>query len=63
MFMDDSLLLGKNYNQIDMLVQTVHMLSREKRIELGLPNYGVFIFERGERQPRRMEQFSLVDTK
>ena len=54
MFVDDSLLLGKNYNQINMLVQTVHMLSMEKRMELGLPNYGVFIFERGERQSRRM---------
>ena len=47
-FMDDFKLFGKSHDQIDSLVQTVYMLSKDIGMEFGLKKCGVLIMKRGK---------------
>ena len=47
-FKDDLKLLAKSKNQIDSLVQTVHMFSENIGLQFGIKKCGVLIMERGK---------------
>ena len=48
MFMDDLNLFGKNNDQIDSLVHTVHLFSKDINMELGLKKCSVLVLKRGK---------------
>ena len=48
LFMDDLKLFAKRKNQIDLLVQTVHIFSEGIGMQFGIKKCGVVIIERGE---------------
>ena len=48
LFMDDLKLFAKSKNQVDSLVQTVHLFSEDTGVEFGMKKCGVFIMERGK---------------
>ena len=48
LFMDDLKLFAKGKNQIDSLVQTVHIFSEEIGMQFGIKKFGVLIMERGK---------------
>ena len=48
LFMDDLKLFGKDLDQIDSLVQTVHIFSTDIGMEFGLKKCGVLIMKRGK---------------
>ena len=48
LFMGDLKLLGKSYEQIDSLVQTVHTFSTDIGMEFGIKKCGVLILKRGK---------------
>ena len=48
LFMDDLKLFVKSKNQIDSLVQTVHILSEDIGMQFGIKKCGVVIMERGK---------------
>ena len=48
LFMDDLKLFVKNKNQIDFLVETVHLFSEDIGMQFGIKKCGVLIMERGK---------------
>ena len=48
LFMDDLKLFAKGKNQIDSLVQTVHIFSQDTGVQFGIKKCGVLIMERGK---------------
>ena len=48
LFMDDLKLFAKSKNQIDSLVQTVHIFSEDIGMQFGIKKCGVLIMERGK---------------
>ena len=48
LFMDDLKLFGKNQDQIDSLVQTVHLFSEDIGMQFGLNKCGVLVLKRGK---------------
>ena len=48
LFMNDLKLFGKNQNQIDSLVNTVHVYSNDIGMEFGINKCGVLVMERGK---------------
>ena len=48
LFMDDLKLFAKGKNQIDSLVQTVHIFSQDTGMQFGIKKCGVLIMERGK---------------
>ena len=48
LFMDDLKLFDKSKNQIDSLVQTVHIFSEDIGMQFGIKKCGVLIMERGK---------------
>ena len=46
LFMGDLKLFGKDYNQIDPVVQTIHFVSSDIRIEFGIKKCGLLILRR-----------------
>ena len=46
--MDDLKLFAKGKNQIDSLVQTVHIFSKDTGMQFGIKKCGVLIMERGK---------------
>ena len=48
LFMDDLKLFVESKNQIDSLVQTVHILSEDIGMQFGIKKCGVLIMERGK---------------
>ena len=47
-FMDDIKLFGKSQNQIDLLVNTVYLLSSDIGMEFGIGKCGVLVMQRGK---------------
>ena len=48
LFMDDLILCAKNKNQIDSLVQTVHIFSEDIGMQFGIKKCGVLTMETGK---------------
>ena len=48
LFMDDPKLFAKRKNQIDSLIQTVHILSEDLDMQFGKKKCGVLVMERGK---------------
>ena len=48
MFMDDLKLFGKSNDQIDSLIQTVHLFSKDINMEFGLKKCGILVLKRGK---------------
>ena len=48
LFMDDLKLFAKGKNQIDSLVQTVHIFSQDTGMQFGIKMCGILIMERGK---------------
>ena len=48
LFMDDLKLFDKSKNQIDSLVQTVHIFSEDIGMQFGIKKCGVLTMERGK---------------
>ena len=48
LFMDDLKFFAKSKNQIDSLVQTVHIFSEDNGMKFGIKKCGVLIVERGK---------------
>ena len=48
LFMDDLKLFAKNQDQIDSLVQTVHLFSEDIGMQFGLNKCGVLVWKRGK---------------
>ena len=46
--MDNLKLFGKDYNHIDSLVQTVHFVSSDIRMEFGIKKCGLLTLRRGK---------------
>ena len=46
LFMDDLKLYGKNKNKVDMLVQSVRVVSEDIRMELGIKKCAVLVMKR-----------------
>ena len=59
LFMDDLKLLGKSYEQIDSLIQTVHTFSMDIGMEFGIKKCGVLVLKRGK--IIKMEGIGLPD--
>ena len=48
LFMDDLKLFGKNKEQIDSLVKTVHIIGKDIGMEFGIKKCGVLVMKRGK---------------
>ena len=48
LFMDDLKLFAKSKNEIDSLVQTVHLFSEDNVMQFGIKKCGVLVLERGK---------------
>ena len=48
LFMDDLKLYGKSKNQVDILVQSVRVVSEDIRMELGIEKCAVLVVKRGK---------------
>ena len=46
--MDDLKLFGKSYEQIDLLVRTVHRFTMDIGMEFGIKKCGVLVLKRGK---------------
>ena len=46
--MDDLKLFAKSKNEIDSLVQTVHLFSEDNVMQFGIKKCGVLVLERGK---------------
>ena len=47
-FMDDLKLFGKNEKQIDSLVKTVHVFTKDIGMEFGIKKCGMFVMKKGK---------------
>jgi len=57
--MNDMKLLGKSEDQIDSLVQTVHLFSEDIGMEFGLKKCGVLLMKRGKKV--RFDGITILD--
>ena len=48
LFMDDHKLFGKNEKQIDSLVKTVHIFSKDIGMEFGIKKCGMLVMKKGK---------------
>ena len=48
LYMDDLKLYGKSYDQIETLVETVHMVSKDIGMECGIEKCGILLLKRGK---------------